>query len=109
MLQYACSNPWCYQGSHYTPTCPYRRSPEPPPRYHPLSPEQARARAERQLQQMRRAEEEADRIERIRNSVPNPNDPPPVVQEPPGYGWRLVVFVPVALILLALLVFAFFQ
>ena len=56
---------------------------------------------------MRRAAEEAERERR--NLVPNPNDPPPVVQEPPGYGWRLVVGVPVALALLALLVFAFFQ
>lgn len=107
MLRYACSNPWCYQGSHYTPICPYRRSPDPPQRYHSLSPERARALAERQFREMRRAAQAAERERR--NLVPNPNDPPPVVQEPPGYGWRLVVGVAVALALLALLVFAFFQ
>lgn len=103
MLRYACTNPWCLYTSHYTATCPWPRprpSRDRPIRRRYISRAQMEA-SSRLIDQfvegdfdLRRTprymrERNESRIEARRDG--------------PGHGWSLV-FVPVALLVLAVMV-----
>lgn len=101
--RYACSNPWCFEGWHYTVTCPWR-VPRPelsaPVRRVPRPTAEQQQAARRYLERQQRAEAEAAERRRRTVWVPPVNDPEPGAG---GHGW-LLAFIPVALLLAAVMV-----
>ncbi|MGF6883488.1 hypothetical protein ABIA39_006964 [Nocardia sp. GAS34] len=109
MLRYACSNPWCYQGWHYTPSCPWQvlRSDAPAARPR-LRTAQEEAALRRWLERKQQEAAEAADLERWRAQfkVPDRDVVEPETRDP-GHGW-LLVFVPVAVVVgLAMLALVF--
>lgn len=90
MLRFMCTNPWCLDRWHYSPSCPYRVPRSLDPIRRPLPPPSP-AVVEWQLEKQRKAARAAEEQRRVQDFVRNPNDPPPPPPMPSGSGWLLAV------------------